>query len=782
MRRWALAVGAAFLVTAVSIAVVRGRPGRLDRALRSAPEKPDVLLLTLDTTRADKLGCYGGDPGLSPVLDQLAREGVLFRRAYSHVPLTLPSHASLLTGMLPVRHGVHDNGTFVLDAAFPTLAEQYTKAGYRTGAFVSAVVLDRRYGLARGFGDYVDELETDESEEVMAEVRADVTIDRALSWMRAADPRPVFAWVHLFDPHAPYQPPQPFAARFPGQPYDGEIAYMDSEIGRLLLALAERRRPTLVAAVADHGESLGEHQEPTHSFFIYAATQHVPLLLRYEGVLPAGREVPTLVGISDLMPTLLEISRLPVPEGMDGHSLVPLITGRTDREPGPVYQESYTPRLWWGATELLGIRTGPWLFVRAPRPELYNVEEDPAETLNLAAERPQELDRLRASLDRLAPGGDPLARRTEVDAETARRLRALGYHGGLAEDAKGATKDLPDPKDVAPVLQAIAEAEGFLNRRNYEKALAAFEAVGRRMPRSAMIGGRIAKALLALKRYDEAYDAYRRLIAENPSEEGFHIGLVRARFRQGRKAQALTLARQSLKAFPDSVALHENAGIILEEMGRLSDAEPEYRRAVELGPQEPRPRLALASVYDKQGRLEEAAREFAGVVEMSPHSRQGRQAGRRLAALGESFARDGRPEAARQAYAAALRSDEGGPDVYLNMGLVCYRLGRRDEALAVLRQGAGRFPTSADLQYRIGRLLAEKGAAAEAEAAYLAVLALAPGRQDVRIQLARLMESTGRAPQATLLYRQVVDAAPASPEATGARHALQRLVPGGGRH
>ena len=778
---WVVAAASLLVAAAIPIALLRFRPLQRERALRRAPDRPDVLLITLDTTRADKLGCYGGDPGVSPVLDQLAREGVTFRRAYSHVPVTLPSHASLLTGVLPARNGVHDNGTFTLDAAFPTLAEQYARAGYRTGAFVSAVVLDRRYGLARGFGDYVDEMEGDDLEDVLAEVRASVTVDRALSWLGGSDPRPVFAWVHFYDPHSPYQAPEPFAARFRGKPYDGEIAYMDSEIGRLLKGLATRGRPSLVAAVADHGESLGEHQEPTHAFFIYASTQHVPLLLRYPGALPAGRDVATVVGVSDLMPTLLEISRLPVPQGMDGHSLVPLITGRTDREPGPVYQESYTPRLWWGAAELLGVRTGPWLFIQAPRPELYNVEDDPAETLNLAAERPEELARLRAALDRLAPGGDPLARRTEVDPEMARRLRALGYLGGLGEDARGATKDLPDAKDVGPLLKAIAEAENFLNHRDYEKALAAYEALGQRMPRSTMVAGRIAKMLLALERYDEAYDFYLKLIAENPAEEGFHIGLVRARFRQGRKEEALALTRKSLQAFPDSAPLHENAGIILQDLGRLAEAAPEYRQAAELGPRLPRPRLALASLYDTQGRLEDAAREFAAVADLSPHSRQGRQAGRRLGALAERFGRDGKLEAARDAYVAALRSDQAAAEVYLNAGLVAYRLGRAEEALALVRRGASRFPESADLHYRLGRLLSDRGIATEAEAAYLTVLRLAPNRQDARIQLARLLESSGRAQQATLLYRQVVDTAPASQEAAGARRALQRLVPAGSR-
>jgi arylsulfatase A-like enzyme len=336
MSRRALLLLTVVGLTVAALPAARAvRPWWRVRAIRSAPERPDVLLITMDTTRADKLGCYGGDPGVSPALDALARNGVLFRRAYSHVPVTLPSHSSILTGLSPARHGVHDNGTFVLDAAPPTLAEAFTKAGYRTAAFVSSVILDRKFGLARGFERYEDSLETDESEDILVQVPAEVTVGRALAWVRETDPRPVFAWVHLYDPHTPYDPPELFAARFPGKPYDGEIAYMDSQIGALLAGLAERKRPTLVAAIADHGESLGEHQEPTHAFFVYGATQHVPLIVSYPGVLAAGSEVAPLVRSVDLAPTLLEIAHLPVPEGLDGRSLVPLATGASDRETGP---------------------------------------------------------------------------------------------------------------------------------------------------------------------------------------------------------------------------------------------------------------------------------------------------------------------------------------------------------------------------------------------------------------------------------------------------------------
>jgi choline-sulfatase len=772
MRGWWM-LGAA---AAVGLAVAA--PWRVwtrEWAVRGGADRPDVLIVTLDTTRADRIGAYGGDPAVTPTLDRLARGGVRFDRAYSHAPTTLPSHASLFTGLTPARHGVHENAVFTLRDAVPTLAEAFARAGYRTGAFVSAIVLDRRYGLARGFGVYADEVESDDSEAVNAQVPAAVTVDRALAFLGTGAPDPVLAWVHLYDPHQPYAPPEPFATRFRGRAYEGEIAYMDAEIDRLLAGLAARQRPALVVAVADHGESLGEHGEATHAFFIYSATQRVPLILSYPGVLPAGVTVAPTVRAVDVMPTVLALAGLTTPDGLDGSSLVPLITGRSDASPGPVYLESYGPRLWWGAQELLGVRSGPWLFIRAPRPELYQVEDDPAERTDLAATRRQETARLSDELEALVPDGDPLAQQTATDPETARRLRALGYLGGANPLGASGTSALADPKDVAPVLAAIAEAQGFMNRREYDRALAAFRALAPRMPSSGQLRGRIASALLALKRYDEALVAYRALHAESPDDEGYVLGVARALFHLGRVDDAVALVRDALQTAADSAVLHLQLGTLLEDAGRLADAEPAYQRAVELSPREPAPLLAWASISDKQGRADEAARRFARVVDVSPHSSQGRQAGRRLAALAEQFARAGQRDAARDAYDAAIRSGQVEPAAYLNAALVHVQLGGRRAATEVLEQGAARHPTAADLHARLAALYLEAGQTSGADASFRRALAIDPTRRDAQLGLARVLESTGRRDDAVTAYDAVARLTPPSRETQLAAEALRRL-------
>ncbi|HET7747629.1 MAG TPA: sulfatase, partial [Vicinamibacteria bacterium] len=435
LARAALALG---LVVGCRGAGGQGRP---------APPRPSIVLVTLDTTRADRVGAFGSAAGATPRLDGLAAQGLRFPNAYAHAPMTFPSHASILTGLLPPGHGIRDNGPPPLDASRPLLAELLARSGYRTAAFVSAFVLDRRFGLARGFHHYADEMRAGPSDGLTS-VPAAMTVDRALAWLSTPDPRPFFAWVHLFDPHDPYEPPEPFATRFRGRPYEGEIAYMDHHLGRLLDALDRRADAddVLVLAVGDHGESLGEHGEDTHAYFIYAATQRVPLVLRWRRRVTPDRTAAALAGGVDVAPTLLDAAGIAPPADLDGRSLLSPAPGG----PRAIYMESMAPRRWWGASELVGLRDERWLFVRSPRPELYDVTVDPAESRNLAASHPERVAEMEARLAALALSEPPVPS-PEVDGETAARLRALGYLGGGAPPpASGPT---PDAKDHLPLVQ-----------------------------------------------------------------------------------------------------------------------------------------------------------------------------------------------------------------------------------------------------------------------------------------------------------------------------------------
>jgi choline-sulfatase len=695
-----------------------------------------VILITLDTTRADRLGCYGYPLALTPNLDNLAREGVLFRRAYAHVPLTAPSHASILTGLLPPRHGVHDNGTFVLSTGPRTLAEVFVDAGYRTAAFVSAFVLDRRFGLGRGFATYEDDVFTGGADNVAASVRAEVTVGRAIEWLRHEDPRPLFAWVHLYDAHSPYDPPASFREKLAGRPYDGEIAYMDAEIGRLLDAVRLRRRPALVAVLGDHGESLGEHQESTHMYYVYSATQHVPFLLHLPGYLPAGRVVEPVVRGVDLMPTVLAIAGLPVPPDLDGTSLLPLVTGRSREEPGPAYLESYSPRFWWGAHELFGLRTGRWLYIRSPRPELYDVGADPGEHVNLARQHPAELAALDARLQAFLPHGDPLAVRSTPDSEAAERLSALGYVTGTPMTEGGA--DLLDAKDNAPLLVGFTRGRDLLTEGRPEEALTVLEKTLQINPRSLAVRRLIAETLLRLNRSRAALARFGDLRDERPDVEDFPLGMVKALDRLGRHAEAMRLLREIAPRFPNSAAVAERIGMTLEELGRFGEAERTLRHAASRFPRHLLIHLRLGVLLTRRGEVAEATKNFLAVVEASPRSREAQDAAKGLIAAGGSLLDRSDFETARTAYRGALEAGMASVELFWNLGLADYRLGRRDEALEVLRQGVSRLPDSSRLHYRLGRLLQETGQAKAAAAEYRRALELKPDNEGARRALERL--------------------------------------------
>ncbi len=368
---------------------------------RAGPTRPNVLLVTIDTLRADRLGCYGYTAGATPVQDALAGRGVRFATAIAHAPLTGPSHASLLTGLTPLRHGVRDNGRPTLAATVPTLAEAFRDAGWRTAAFVSGFPLDHRFGFDRGFESYDDRLPrgSDPRRAAFVERTAERTTGAVLRWLGTAAPSaPWFLWVHYFDPHAPYEPPPEQAARFAGRPYDGEVAFVDAQLGRLLQAVenGNRGRETLVLVTSDHGESLGEHGEETHGVFIYDATLRVPLVLAGPGV-PRGRVSHTVARGIDVAPTLLALAGAPPLRGAQGRSLVPSLSGE-ELDDAPTYVESLFVALNLGWAPLHGWRTARMKLIDAPQPELYALDQDPREQTNLAAARAGDALALRAAL------------------------------------------------------------------------------------------------------------------------------------------------------------------------------------------------------------------------------------------------------------------------------------------------------------------------------------------------------------------------------------------------
>ena len=443
--------------------------------------RPNILLVTIDTLRADHVGAYGFRAAKTPAIDALAARGVLFEHAFTSVPATLAAHATILTGRLPPHHGVRGNSFYKLPDTVPTLATALAGHGYRTGAVIGAAVLNHQFGLNRGFSSYDDQTDSARADVLIAERSAAAVVTNAISWLSEGSPRaPFFLWVHLFDPHDPYVPPEPFKTQFSESPYDGEIAYVDSQLGRLLDALAARGGldRTLVVVTSDHGESLGEHREATHGIFLYDATLHVPLIVAGPGVARGERRNEGPVGLVDLLPTVLGRAAVPVPANLDGRDLFDARSGTREF----IYAETFLTSDFYNWSELRAVRSSTTKFVQAPQPEIYDLTNDPRETINLAAGRPQEVARLAqatAAIGRATQ--ERSATQVVVDEDLAGRLRSLGYVAGTGRTGdQTPTSGRPDPKTRVHLVVRLDEALALQRAGRLEEAAECFTRFARR--------------------------------------------------------------------------------------------------------------------------------------------------------------------------------------------------------------------------------------------------------------------------------------------------------------
>lgn len=506
-------------------------------------QPPNVLLVTLDTIRADHVGCYGAIPSPTPNLDRLAQEGVLFEQAMTAIPLTLPSHATLLTGQIPSRHGVRVNGAYVLPPSAETLAEAFGRAGYQTAAFVSAFVLHRQFGLAQGFDAYDDSLVDERS--------GPLTAARTLRWLERRDPkRPFFLWVHFFDPHTPWTPARAYRSLPLPSPYDQEIAAADGSLGEILDWLRGQRLldRTLVAVVGDHGEGLGDHGEAEHGLFLYQECVHVPWVMRLPDAKPAGTRLKTLIGTVDLAPTLCELAGLPPLAAVSGVSLGGVLRGGTEPERRGILLETDYPRESFGWAPLRGLRTPEWSWIRAPQPELYRLADDPQERTNLAAGEAKtsgSLDRWMGEQFRAEEGAATHpAQAGAVPAEVAERLASLGYISSSAATTPGTSADsLPDPKSMLAILDDFEAAKLAMDQRRFRDAIPPFRRVVARDAHNLTAALGLGIALDRIHAYQEAETALRHALELSPRNTTAISALADARFGQQRYADALDLYR-----------------------------------------------------------------------------------------------------------------------------------------------------------------------------------------------------------------------------------------------
>ena len=587
-----------------------------------AATSPSVLLVTLDTFRGDFLSAVGSDRVSTPSLDAMAREGVLFMRARSPVPLTLPAHASILTGLYPPEHGVRDNGTYALGETNRTLAEAFAERGYDTAAFIGSFVLDRRFGLSQGFSTYDDAIETDAAtlETFEAERKGDVVVDAFERWLGSRkNGAPFFAWVHLYDPHAPYDAPEPYRSRYPDDPYAAEIATTDALAGRLRAAVPPG---TLVAVVGDHGEGLGEHGEPTHSLFIYNATLHVPLLLSGPGV-PQGRRVSSLVGTIDLPSTLLDYAGVDATLGR-GESLRPLIEGGSS-PPRELYSESLYGYHHFGWSPLHGLESESFHFIDAPRRELYDVERDPGERNDVLQERRPVSRSLFARLEELRTElGTVASTSLEIDADTRARLESLGYvtSSAGAPDPNG---NLPDPKDEIATYLRVQRAQFARMNNDCPAALDALMPIvtskeGPPMQVAYEIAG---ACLVRLGDLDRARALYRDALDRGLESADFHVELGVIAYAKGELAEAKKEIEVALALTPSNVLAHYHLGDVLRAMRQDAEAIEAYRQAIAVNPRYVYAWNGLGMTLSRAGANDEALEAFARVVELEPDEPRG---------------------------------------------------------------------------------------------------------------------------------------------------------------
>jgi len=588
-------------------------------------EEMNIILFTIDTLRADHLECYGYQNVKTPNINRLAAEGILFEQTISQAPLTLPSHSSIFTGANPLYHGIRDNGGFYLDEAHITLAEALKNKGYSTGAFVGAFVLDSRWGLDQGFDYYYDNFDLTKYKKISLDAvqrRGDEVIAEAYKWLEKKVQEKFFAWIHLYDPHTPYDPPEPYKTEYKGRPYslyDGEIAYVDELIGEFRNFLEERGllEKTLIVFTADHGESLGEHKESAHGFFIYDCAIRVPLLLRFPQKKFLGKTINTQVRSIDIMPTVLHLINTEIPEGVQGESLLSLILREND-EGGDffsAYSETYWPRYHYGWSELKSFREGPFKFIDAPKPELYNIMEDPGELNNLLETEGEIAQRMKKELDTYIEKSSSLQIQNvgpkKVDNDSLIKLQALGYIGSFHSSSKASEGEkLGDPKDKIELYNEIKLAQLLVTEEKLERAEAKIKAILEKdasvLEARYILGSIYSKQ----EKFDQAVLEYKTALEFDPDYYDAIFGLAMAYKMSKKIDEAIVGFRRLIEIDPRDTKPFFHLGDIYEEKGELDEAERCLKSASEIDPENPVFHNKLGAVYLKKEMFDAAEREI----------------------------------------------------------------------------------------------------------------------------------------------------------------------------
>ena len=713
------------LLALVSSACSRGVEGR----------RPNVLLITLDTVRADRLGCYGWQAASTPELDRIASEGALFENVWTPVPFTMPAHTTMLSGVYPSGHGLHVNYTGIVSDQVRLLPEILQQEGYRTGAFVAARVLHSDFGLGRGFEHFSNVPEGGQTELEQVQRPGDQVTDEALAWIAEEDPRPFFAWVHLFDAHEPHVAPPGFE-QSGRDAYDSEITFLDSQVGRLLAALEAGGddAETLLLVTADHGEGLGEHGEPSHGLFVYASTLHVPLLMRWPSRIPAGGRPKQLAGLVDLLPTILAQLDLASPPGVEGRDLGPLLHAQ-ELPAQPLYFESeYAARtLRWAP--LRGLISYPWKLIEAPQPELFDLSGDPGELENLAQAEPERVERMRTALGKLRAS---MSRHDATlilqDEKLDKELKNLGYLGGAETPGLDEVplQQLRDPKAGLEIFLDLRRADSLRETGEGESQLPALlalaESLVERSPESPSLWSLLAEARTQAKAWPQVEQALRRCLELKPDVPWRISALADAVREQGRTDEALALYLRALELEPSLGQTHSRIGMIQAQRGELPLAIESFRRFCELEPSSSNAHTNLANALLAAGQVDQGILSLERALVCDPDCLPA------LRTLSEALRFRGRQAQAVEMLRRGLELAPEDPTLLSSLAWMLSTsatssLRRPEEALQLARRACARQPGSAQ---HLDVLAAAQAAGGNTQAAILSAqeaLSLATGPQ-----------------------------------------------------
>ena len=662
-------------------------PTRKKTASTKSPPRPNVILITIDTLRADHVACYGSRAVKTPTLDGLANDGVVFERAISQVPLTWPSHAVILTGTYPFQNGVQDFTGPPLAPQFRSVAQAFKQHGYVTGAVVSAFVLDRSFGLARGFDSYDDAFsaETFQKKDLgLVDRKAADSVTHAIEWLKKAPSRPFFFWLHLYDPHSPYDPPEPYATQYAGHLYDGEIAYADHELGRLMTWLKGNQSydRSLIVVLSDHGESLGDHGEKEHGFFIYNSTVHIPLIVKP----PAGSglrpdRVPGPVETVAVAPTLLRLAG--IEDMIQKQFQSPgLLRGDASAEV-PAYSETFYPFSFFGWNPLHSLETMRYHYINAPQTELYDVVADPEEKNNLAPQQPATVAVLKGKLEKRLknPFAGSQGNATGLDPDAVQKLRALGYfayRSAMFRSSFSSTalaSGLPDPKERLWEFNATLEASDAFGANDFQKGEAILGQVREKDPQQYIVPFMLGEAALRQKLWDQAASDLQECLRLNPQFDQAMTSLARALYQKGDVTGAKSWVGKAIQLNPENYRAWYELALINSATDK-SAAIAAFEKSISIQPNFAMSRRDYGMLQFHQQNYSEAAAQLAKAIQL------GMKAPTLHNFLGIAYSRTNRLQLAVASYREAMKLDPKLAEAHLNLAYAYQRLGRFPSAKA----------------------------------------------------------------------------------------------------